>query len=137
MYYFFEALLVGLYTFVLYLLFQPFIKNLYLLLLVVGFSKHLLGYFLGIHTWYCNYGEACISSSSGKKRTASTNHLLRDSLLESLMFLIVGTILSNFLRNFLTNLLTNHSILFVSIGVLLHLLAEKMMIHRQFCVINC
>jgi hypothetical protein len=142
MYYLLEALLVGFYTFVLYLFFSVIIKNLYLLLLVVGFSKHLLGYFLGLHTWYCNYGEACISvsdsdnsRSNSRKMTATSTHLLRDSLIESLMFLVLGTILSNFLTNSLTNM--RQPILFVSIGILLHILAEKTMIHKNFCVANC
>ena len=146
MYYLLEALLVGLYTFIVYLLFSVVIKNFYLLLLVVGFSKHLLGYFLGLHTWYCNYGEACISvrdrdnvSDNGKKRTATSIHLLRDSLIESLMFLVLGTIIHNILTNSLTKFkgIYELPILFVSIGVMLHILAEKAIIHRQFCITNC
>lgn len=146
MYYLLEALLVGIYTFVVYLLFSVVIKNFYLLLLVVGFSKHLLGYFLGLHTWYCNYGEACISvsvsdskSDNGRDNSRSSGatsiHLLRDSLIESLMFLVLGTIIHNILTNFLTNM--RLPILFVSIGILLHILAEKMMIHKNFCLANC
>ena len=37
--YIFEAILVGIYTCLLYMLFSLFINNFYVLLLVVGFSK--------------------------------------------------------------------------------------------------
>ena len=130
--YIFESLLVGAYTWFIYMLFSRFIENLYVLLLVVGFSKHFLGSSLGLHDWYCNNGEACIKALSQiQNYEANTLHLIRDSILEALLFLIVGVILSTCFF-----ILTN-GILFFSIGVILHIVAEKLLIHKYFCKTSC
>ena len=98
--YILEAILVGIYTGFIYLFFSPFIKNFYLLLLVVGFFKHFLGSSFQLHTWYCNNGEACLKVlSQDQNYEANTVYLIRDSLLESILFLFVGFILSNKLTN--------------------------------------
>ena len=90
--YIFESVLVGLYTCLIYMIFSPFIKNLYLLLLVVGFFKHFLGSGFGIHTWYCNNGEACLKVlSQDQNYSANTLYLIRESIYESLMFLFLKT----------------------------------------------
>lgn len=127
--YIIEALLVGIYTWFLYMLFSPFIKNLYALLLVVGFSKHFLGSSFNIHRWYCNNGEACLKVlSQDQYYKANTLYLIRDSMLESIAFLFIGFILSSQLTN---------SILFIGIGIIIHIIAEKMLIHKHFCKTSC
>jgi len=124
--YIFEAILVGIYTCVIYLIVSQFIQNFYIMLLVVGFFKHFLGYILGIHTWYCNNGEACIRHD--KIYSASTEHLIRDSIIEAIAFLILGLIFRPIIGNIY---------LFFVIGILLHILAEKISIHKHFCVNYC
>jgi len=124
--YIFEAVLVGIYTCVIYLIVSQFIQNFYLLLLVVGFLKHVLGSILGIHTWYCNNGEACIRHD--KIYSASTENLIRDSIIEGIAFLILGLIFRPIIGNIY---------LFFSIGIVLHILAEKFSIHKHFCVNYC
>jgi hypothetical protein len=127
--YIFESVLVGLYTCLIYMIFSPFIKNLYLLLLVVGFFKHFLGSGFGIHTWYCNNGEACLKVlSQDQNYSANTLYLIRESIYESLMFLFLGIILNYKLTNLY---------LFFSIGVILHILSEKLGIHKTFCKKTC
>ena len=127
MHYIIESVLVGVYSIFIYLLFSRFIyKNLYVLLLVVGFFKHFLGSSLGLHDWYCNNGSACIKDKNNKE--ANTLYLLRDSIYESLLYLILGFILQH--------ILTNIALFFV-IGVILHILAEKLMVHRDFCRESC
>ena len=127
--YIMEALLVGIYTWFNYMLFSPFIKNFYALLLVVGFSKHFLGSGLQIHDWYCNKGEACIKVlSQDQNYEANTLYIIRDSLLESILFLIIGFLLSYKLTN---------GQLFFTIGIILHILAEKMLVHNHFCKTAC
>jgi hypothetical protein len=127
--YIIEAILVGIYTCIVYLFFSLFIKNFYLLLLVVGFFKHVLGSILGIHTWYCNNGEACLKTlSQGKIYSASTKNLIRDSIIEAIVFLILGFIFRHIIGNIY---------LFFAIGILLHTLAEKFGIHKHFCVTYC
>ena len=77
--YIIESIFVGIYTCFMYLLFSPFIKNFYLLLLVCGFFKHFLGSSFGIHTWYCNNGEACLKIlSQDQNYEANTIYLIRE-----------------------------------------------------------
>jgi len=129
-----ESILVGVYTFLMYIVFSPFIKNFYVLLLVVGFMKHFLGSSIGLHTWYCNNGEACLKllheefSRSPNKYVANTIYLIRDSVYEAIIFIIIGTILSYKLTK---------GYLFFTIGLLLHILSEKLLIHKSFCKKTC
>jgi hypothetical protein len=124
-----ESLLVGLYTCIIYLLFSPFIKNFYLLLLVVGFFKHFLGSIVGLHTWYCNNGETCLKVLDEDQRyIANTLYIIRDSIYESIVFLFLGFILSYKLTNIY---------LFFVIGIILHILSEKLGIHKYFCMNSC
>ena len=127
--YIIEAILVGLYTCLIYILFSPFIKNFIGLLLVVGFFKHFLSSSLGIHTWYCNNGEACLKVlSQDQNYNANTLYLIRESFYESLAFLTMGLIFSPIIGNMY---------LFFMIGVLLHIIAEKLLIHKSFCKKTC
>lgn len=128
--YIIEAILVGIYTCIIYLLFSPFIKNFYALLLVVGFSKHFLGSSLGLWTWYCNNGEACLKVlSQDQIYEANTLYLISESIYEAIAFLVMGVILSYKLTNLLY--------LFLIIGFSLHVLAEKWSIHKRFCKQTC
>jgi hypothetical protein len=127
--YIWEANLVGLYEVLLFLVISQYIENFYLLLLVVGFSKHILGYVFNIHTWYCNNGYACINilkQNKNKKITyyASSYHLLQNSLEESIITLFFGCLLSYFLYG---------PYLFFALGIILHILSEKLGVHNKFC----
>ena len=67
--YLFESILVGIYSVIIYLFIQYFISSFTLSLLIVGFLKHYLGYYIGIHNLYCNYGD-----SSLKLHNNNTNY---------------------------------------------------------------
>jgi hypothetical protein len=128
--YIIESILIGIYTSIIYLIFSPFIKNFYLLLLVCGFSKHFLGSSFSLWTWYCNNGEACIKSlSQDQQYNAKTTYLIRESIYESFLFLIVGTLLHL--------LVQNNIYLFLIMGIILHILGEHSGIHRSFCEKTC
>jgi len=127
--YILEAILIGLYEVVLYFIFSQFTKNLYILLLVVGFAKHLLGKIVGLQTWYCNNGQACLQSlKPGQRYVANALHLLRSSLGDAFAHLFLGYLLSGILTK---------EYLFFAIGVILHIAAEKLGIHNKFCKENC
>jgi hypothetical protein len=127
--YIFEATLVGFYEVFLYYIFSQFIKNFYLLLLAVGFCKHFLGKLLGIQTWYCNNGSACIKALTQKQKyIANTKYLLPTSIGEAVAHLILGILLAKFLAK---------EYLFFAIGVILHIVAEFLGIHNKFCRDNC
>ena len=127
--YIFEAILVGLYEMGLYFIFSLYIKNFYVLLLVVGFCKHFLGKLIGLQTWFCNNGSACIKTlSQNQKYVANSIHLLRSSVGEAIAHLILGILLAGFLAK---------EYLFFAIGIILHISAESLGIHNNFCRDNC
>jgi len=127
--YIFEAILVGLYEVILYYIFSQFIKTFYILLLVVGFCKHFLGKLIGLQTWYCNNGSACIKTLSQKQKyIANDIHFLRSSVGEAIAHLILGILLYKFLAK---------EYLFFAIGVILHIAAEYLGVHNKFCKDAC
>jgi hypothetical protein len=133
--YIIESILVGIYTWFIYMVFSPFIKNFYLLLLVCGFFKHFLGSSFGIWSWYCNNGEACLKVlSQDQNYEANTLYLIRESIYESILFLVIGVILSSLVPR---KLLNDYSILFIMIGIILHILSEHIGIHKSFCKNSC
>jgi len=72
-----EAFLVGLYSCILFFLLQTQISNVYILLFTLGFLKHFLSYFIGIHNYYCNK----------KNKTATFKPVFVQSILEGLFYL--------------------------------------------------
>ena len=128
--YLFESIFVGVYTSFIYLLFSPFIKNFYVLLLVCGFFKHLLGSIIGIWTWYCNNGDACVKVlRQDQKYKSNTLQLISESIYESFIFLIVGTMLSFIVKKGIY--------LFFIMGIILHMMGEYSGIHKKFCRNTC
>lgn len=127
-----EAIFVGIYTTILYLLFSYLpIKNIYVFFFILGFFKHFFGNFLEIHTYYCNHGDAC--KNKEKKISNPTSTLLFiESCLEGCLFLCLGFVLYciPFLRKHLF-------VLFFIIGFLLHILFELLGIHKNFCIERC
>lgn len=69
---------------------------------LLGFFKHLLGYFLYMHTLYCNYGNACKkvgnNVSHENKYAIFSNILIIESLLEGFLYLFFGIILNKFIK---------------------------------------
>lgn len=113
-----------------YLLFSPFFKNFYLLLLVCGFFKHFFGSSFGLWTWYCNNGNACLKVlSQDQYYVSNTLYLLRESIYESFIFLVTGTIL-----NFI---IPRCIYLFLVMGIILHIVSENIGIHKNFCRNSC
>jgi len=128
--YILEAIFIGIYTSFIYLLFSPFIKNFYLLLLVCGFFKHFLGSSFGLWTWYCNNGEACLKVLIHEQYyEANTLYLIRESIYESFIFLLVGIIL--------TYIIPKSIYMFFVMGTILHMGSENIGIHKKFCKNTC
>ena len=128
--YIIESIFVGMYVCIIYLLFSPFIKNFYILLLVCGFFKHFLGSSFELWTWYCNNGEACVKVlSQDQYYKANTLYLMRESMYESIIFLILGTLLRF--------IMPIGIYLFVMVGIILHILSEYIGVHKMFCKKTC
>jgi len=125
-----ESIFVGIYCVFIYLslvcLFSRIplfsgvpLSQLWFLLVIVGFIKHLFGYLLGIQQSYCG----CIYFKQ------SFPALFIECLIESLLFLLVGSALHI--------LIQNKILLFFSIGVLLHTMVEFIGGHSLFCMTKC
>jgi len=126
MHYIFEALIVGTYTAILYKLLSPLFDDEFIVFLfVLGFTKHMLGYFLSIHDLYCEYGRACSHLSNQNKANASTKKMIIESSMEAVVFVIFGYVLSFFTKDRL--------LLAFALGFFLHIIAELIGIHKKFC----
>jgi hypothetical protein len=130
--YYFESLLVGVYCSILYIILFGFeIKNTYIFLFIFGFLKHFFGYYLGIQNYFCKH---CDNSNviENENKKANIKPLLLHSILEGIYFLLIGSI--GFIY-FESN--RYRIILFFIIGVLTHLIAEWIGIHKYFCSNIC
>jgi hypothetical protein len=128
--YLFESIFVGVYTSFIYLFFSLFFKNFNLLLLVCGFFKHILGSIIGLWTWYCNNGDACVKVlPQDQQYKSNTLHLMSEAIYESLLFFIVGTMLSFYIKK--------RIYLFFIMGIILHMMGEYSGIHKKFCRNTC
>lgn len=143
MYFLLESLFVGIYTVLIFLFvsYSP-IDNVYMRLFSIGFVKHFLGHYLSLDTYYCNYGDACVSDKSfsinydfhesrvGKKKSVTTTvNLVLESIGEGVLFLILGSILLMVIRN--------RFLLYFSIGFILHTGFELLGVHKKFCQDRC
>ena len=98
-------------------------SNFTLLLFVVGFLKHFLGYYLKIQDYYC---ATCVK---GSKSHVSTKILFGESILEGGLFIVLGLLLGVFIEN--------RSLLMFLLGFLLHIIAEFVGVHKYFCKTRC
>ena len=126
-----EALVVGLFCVFLYGGLQ-WINSFILLLFVLGFLKHSLGYVSGLESLFCNYGQACKaihpSSQTPHKKEAYTEILFLESVIEGLVFVLIGLLFYP---------VTSKVYIIFLIGFFLHLIAEIGGIHTEFCEKNC
>ena len=133
MLYIVEAIFVGIYCGFIYSILSQFIDEFMILLFVVGFLKHFLGYHLSLHSMFCKYGEACERShhetTDSTARMVHTEMLAYESFLEGFAFFIFGY--------FMTMVCKDRLLVVVTIGFLLHIIAEKLGIHKSFCKIRC
>ncbi len=120
----FESLFVGVYTCIISF-FVSFVvsSNFTLLLFVVGFLKHFLGYYLKIQDYYC---ASCVK---GSKSYTTKQILFGESILEGGLFIIVGLLLKVFIEN--------RWILIFLLGFLLHIIAEFVGVHKYYCKNRC
>ena len=115
-----EALFIGLYTSILSLL--PLHKiNIYIYLFIIGFLKHFIGYYIGIHNYYCNiYNKSVLIS----------NKIYIYSIYEGIVFIIIGIIVKRLLN------LNLFKTLFIT-GFLFHIIAEYIYLHKFFIDYRC
>jgi hypothetical protein len=130
----FEAIFVAIYTLVLYLFLSFFTKNPFILYFLLGFTKHFLGDFIQLHTFFCNYGYACTYYFGGNSilyRISERKEIVLfiESILEGFLFLLL------LLCFFLFSERKWYWILFI--GFFIHIFFEIFGIHRFFCKYRC
>ena len=116
-----ESTLVSLYTFGLYSLRRFFITSPNLF--VLGFLKHFLGYYIGIHDLYC---KNKIPGSVAYERLST---LILESILEGVAFMTIGKLLKYSKFDTLTSV--------ILIPVIIHILFEKTGINTIFLNNKC
>jgi hypothetical protein len=120
--YLIEAVVVGVYSLICFIL----VGNLELgysgTLLLTGFIKHFLGYYLGIHREYCKKYSV--------EFTNTFSMVFVESLGEALLYLITGNLLIN--TGILNTGILNGGIAFL-IGFILHIIFELLGLHPLFC----
>lgn len=130
MHFILESVLVGCYTYLLYNIASYFlITNIPVILIIVGFFKHILGYYLGIWDWYCKHSNIYVYKLNSCKCTTNIYNLVLESILESIIFLLFGLTLHLFILN--TNML------FILLGVFIHILSEITNVHAVFLKTHC
>ena len=136
MFYIIEALVVGLYTTLIYYLFSllNIDLNIFILLFLIGFFKHFFGYYIGLHYYYCNYGEKCMNDNdndndNNHKYNSNPKILIIDSMYEGLIFIFFGSILKFIIKN--------RIVLFFILGFFIHILSEFIGYHKYFCINKC
>ena len=116
-----EAIFIGFYTSLLSLFLYSKI-NIYIYLFILGFFKHLFGYYIGLHKYYC--------INNSKNSNLISNIIFKDSIYEGLCFIILGIII---IRLFNLNL-------FISVfltGFCFHIIAEFIQLHKLFIIYRC
>lgn len=140
MHYFIEAIIVGIYVELLYIILHFTKTPFYIELLVVGFIKHFFSYFLLIQNGYCKRGSACEATHSKEDRENNTQFIrsiekdtgltfLLESIGESVAFLLLGLFINSVIKN-------KYATLFC-IGVFLHVSSELSGFHKKFCLHQC
>jgi hypothetical protein len=135
--YLFESVLIGIFSVIIYFFISYFIPSFFLSLLIVGFTKHYLGYYIGIHTFYCKYGDKCLKLHNDNTNYISNNNFIYYyCLLDVFLYFIFGYILA-ILFFWIHNLKIKYIIIFFLIGFIIHMFCEKYFIHDMFCMMNC
>ena len=135
MHYIFEATFVGIYSCVIAIILSFVVHNYYYLFFLTGFIKHMGGYYLNIHTYYCNHGDACMRMRNGNNNNnvlISKNkptQLIFESIIEGLAYIVGGVICSFLIPNIYVSIFI--------VGIAMHILAELLGIHRFFCKNRC
>jgi len=142
MHYFIESIFVGIYCVILYnflylLNITLQIKNNYILLFMLGFLKHISGFILGIHQYYCNFGYQCtkvlqINEINKDNYHAKYKPVIYQSILEGLYFLLLGSVGFTYLSS-----LKSHILYIFVLGIITHIVSEWLYIHNYFCKTNC
>jgi hypothetical protein len=113
MHYTIEAILVGIYTCIVFAFISLFTKANNIIFFITGFAKHFIGYYSGLHKLYCK-----------RRRFKKKIYVVcTESIFEGIAFFICGLFLSK----------VNLYVSMFLIGSIFHISAEWIGLHRYFC----
>ena len=102
----YEALFVGFYCLALYTIitFIPHRLSEYTVWFIMGFIKHFVAYLIGIHDYYCKYGQACHASHASNVSHTNINqnynqYIIIDSIFEGLLFIVIAYVWISWFKN--------------------------------------
>jgi hypothetical protein len=133
MHYAFESIMVGLYTLTIFWMLRPYVLDKNLLFFLTGFSKHFLGWFIGLQTYYCKFGNACqryVSGNNTERKFSFPGQILLESIGEGLIFVLVLTLMFRIFRQ-------NKYLTLFATGFALHMVFEVMGFHHKYCIDGC
>jgi ribose/xylose/arabinose/galactoside ABC-type transport system permease subunit len=100
----------------------------------LGFIKHFLGFYLGLQTFYCNYGKECSKRVNNKNLEAITPSFF-ENLLEGIVFVVFGLIFKNIFSIFKYG--NNIYLISFFTGFFLHFITDMVGVHTFFCKYYC
>lgn len=132
-----ESIFVGAYSAFLYFpLYALFSRHLRVpwIFFMAGVLKHFVGYLSGIHTYYCNKGEACKRAHPDQEQYVSKNGwIFYESLGEGLLYGMI----SYFFYDRISANLDIQLVFIFCIGFFLHIIMEHIGAHTFFCKERC
>lgn len=133
MHYAFESVIVGLYTMSIFLALQAYVLDNRTIWFFTGFLKHFLGWAIGIHTYYCKFGNACqryVNGKNTKRKFLFSGQILLESIGEGLLFVAFLTLLFRIFKK-------NKYLTLFAAGFVLHMGFELLGGHNKFCLDGC
>jgi len=121
MFLYLEALFIGLYVLIIYIIIKllsipfPFFIELF----IIGFIKHFIGYYGGLQNFYCKYKYNV---------NINYNNIIYQCILEGLAFILLGYIIKT--------IFINKYLIYFILGFLIHIISEIVGIHYLFCNYN-
>ena len=121
---FYESIFIGLYSLVLYTILRSIITinvPYAFVLFILGVAKHLLGYFGGLQTYYCQVYK--------NEQSVALVPTALDLVIEGLLYVLIGLSFIYIVKN-------KYIIAFLT-GVVLHLGFEILGLHKYFLRTHC
>lgn len=101
----------------------------------LGFIKHFLGFYLGLQSFYCNYGIECSKKDDNNNLEARRPSFF-ENLLEGIVFVLFGLIFKN-IFSMLLKYGNNIYLISFFTGFFLHFISDMVGVHAFFCKYYC
>jgi len=128
---FIESLFVAYFVAILFIIYDSiffYFNNIYLKLFIIGFFKHLIGYYSGIESYYCKIHYN--NNNNNNKIIVKSGRIISESIIEGFIFIYIGLLIRIIINK-------NNYILGLMIGFTIHIIFEYLNLHKIFIKNNC